>query len=196
MVTSALALLSVGLLRPQQSPFAAAIALRRLRSGAPRLSGVTGPLSGPLPASFSLPNGRNVILFDGVCNFCNAWVGFVLDNDPEGRFCFASLQSPRGRELLETCGRSADDLSTFVMIDEEGFHTQSTAALRVAKTLKKPALNAAAAVFMPVPPLVRDRVYRLVAENRYSILGRAADDEAPSCQLRRDAATVADRFLS
>ena len=38
----------------------------------------TGPLRGSLPASFELPNGKSVILFDGVCNFCNAWVNFVL----------------------------------------------------------------------------------------------------------------------
>lgn len=67
----------------------------RLRAPAPQLSSVTGPLSGPLPADFELPSGRSVILFDGVCNFCNAWVGFVLDNDPEGMFCFASLQVRR-----------------------------------------------------------------------------------------------------
>ena len=42
------------------------------------------------------------------------------------------MQSPAGRHLLDTCGRPPDDLSTFVMIDGEGFWTQSTAALRVA----------------------------------------------------------------
>jgi hypothetical protein len=63
------------------------------RASPPRASAVTGPLSGPLPDDFSLPGGRSVILFDGVCNFCNRWVGFVLDNDPDGIFCFASLQA-------------------------------------------------------------------------------------------------------
>eukprot|EP00466_Bigelowiella_natans_P020258 jgi/Bigna1/81840/fgenesh1_pg.85_\ len=29
-------------------------------------------------------NCKAVILFDGVCNFCNAWVNIVVDNDPEG----------------------------------------------------------------------------------------------------------------
>jgi predicted DCC family thiol-disulfide oxidoreductase YuxK len=165
-----------------------------VRAPSPSLS-VTGPLSGAMPERFVLPQGRSVILFDGVCNFCNRWVGFVLDNDPEGLFCFASLQSEKGRELLQQCGRSADDLSTFVVIDKDGFWTQSTAALRVGATLKQPALNVMASTFMMVPPFVRDRAYRVVATNRYSILGKASDDEAPSCTLRRDAALVADRFL-
>ena len=74
---------------------------------------MTGPLSGPLPPDFSLPNGRSVILFDGVCNFCNAWVGFVLDNDPDGLFCFASLQVTffRGVSLCETRAVSVPALS-------------------------------------------------------------------------------------
>ena len=42
----------------------------------------TGPLGGKLSPSFSLPRGKNVILFDGVCNFCNRWVNFVLGEQP------------------------------------------------------------------------------------------------------------------
>lgn len=158
---------------------------------------VTGPLRGAMPPDFELPaGGKSVILFDGVCNFCNAWVSFVLDNDPDGLFCFASLQSDPGKELLRACGRGDEDLSTFVVIDGEGFYTQSSAALRVARTLRRPALNALAVAFDPVPPLVRDSVYRLVATNRYRILGKAEDESEPSCKLRADSALVATRFLS
>lgn len=155
----------------------------------------TGPLSGSLPSSFALPRGKSVILFDGVCNFCNRWVNFVLDNDPDGVFVFASMQSQAGRDLLEAVGRPPDDLSTFVMIDSEGFWTQSTAALRVAKSLPVPALNTLGVAFMPLPSFVRDKVYETVATNRYSILGRQEDDATPSCILRDDAAAVQERFL-
>ena len=168
------------------------------RAPVPRamLSGATGPLSGSMPANFELPSGRSgVILFDGVCNFCNRWVSFVLDNDPEGRFAFASLQSDAGRDLLAKCGRDASDLSTFVVIDQTGFHTQSSAALRVAATLEKPALKALSAAFTPVPSPLRDGVYRIVANNRYSILGKDSSGGPESCKLRADSATVAERFL-
>ena len=157
---------------------------------------VTGPLSGPLPSDFKLPPGRSgIILFDGVCNFCNRWVSFVQDNDPEGSFAFASLQSDKGRELLQTIGREANDLSTFVVITEDGFYTQSTAALRVGQELKVPALNTVASTLENIPEPIRDSFYRLVAENRYSILGRDEDGATPSCQLRSDSMLVAERFL-
>lgn len=157
---------------------------------------VGAPLRGPLPASVTLPAGRDgVILFDGVCNFCNRWVSFVLDNDPEGYYAFASLQSGAGRDLLAAIGRDPDDLSTFVVIDRDGFYTQSDAALRVGATLKQPALNTLASALTPLPGPLRDGVYRLVADNRYKILGRDADGATPSCKLRADALTAAERFL-
>jgi predicted DCC family thiol-disulfide oxidoreductase YuxK len=155
------------------------------------------------------------------CNFCNAWVNFVLgahlqtacrsarmacvgptltltltaDNDPDGVFQFASMQSPAGRRLLDTCGRPPDDLSTFVVLDAEGFWTQSTAALRVAQGLPRPALNVLGAALLPLPSAVRDIVYQTVATNRYSILGRDADGATPSCMLRNDAMAMQERFL-
>ena len=157
---------------------------------------VTGPLRGALPPDLELPEGRDgVILFDGVCNFCNRWVSFVLDNDPDGIFAFASLQSAKGRELLTACGRDADDLSTFVLIDRSGFYTQSDAALRVGTTLRLPALNALASTATRVPSPLRDGIYRLVANNRYSILGKdESGSGALSCKLRADGRDLG-RFL-
>ncbi len=156
---------------------------------------LVGPAAGAMPPSFRLPNDRSVILFDGVCSFCNAWVAFVIDNDPAENFCFASMQSSAGRRLLDACGRPADDLSTFVLIDNAGFFTQSTAALRVAQRLNLVPLSVAGSALQVVPPAVRDGIYRAVADNRYSILGRAPDGGAPSCQLRYDLSTLKERFL-
>ena len=59
-----------------------AAVLPRLVLGLQMPTAATGPLQGKLPPSFSLPNGKSVILFDGVCNFCNAWVNFVLGAAP------------------------------------------------------------------------------------------------------------------
>ena len=93
-------------------------------------------------------------------------------------------------------GRGSEDLSTFVVIDRTGFHTQSSAALRVAAMLEKPALNAMAAAFTPLPLPVRDGVYRIVANNRYRILGKDESGGEESCKLRADANLVAARFLT
>ena len=42
-----------------------------------------------------------LVLFDGVCVFCNRSVNFVIAHDPAGRFRFAPLQSNLGQSLLD-----------------------------------------------------------------------------------------------
>ncbi|BCE16153.1 hypothetical protein RSC3_03509 [Bacillus paralicheniformis] len=39
---------------------------------------------------------ERIVLFDGVCNFCDGAVQFIIKHDPEGLFSFASLQSDAG----------------------------------------------------------------------------------------------------
>ena len=51
-------------------------------------------------------DNQAVLLFDGVCNLCSSAVVFGLKRDPKGFLLFASLQSDKGKELLEGCGLS------------------------------------------------------------------------------------------
>ena len=45
-----------------------------------------------------------VVLFDGVCNLCNASVNFIIDRDPDARIRLAALQSEAGRAALAQVG--------------------------------------------------------------------------------------------
>jgi predicted DCC family thiol-disulfide oxidoreductase YuxK len=47
---------------------------------------------------------KGLLLFDGVCNVCNAAVLFVVDRDPQEHFQFASLQSELGERTLREHG--------------------------------------------------------------------------------------------
>ena len=42
-----------------------------------------------------------ILLFDGHCNLCNAWVQYIVKWDSSSTIRFASLQSGAGRRLLE-----------------------------------------------------------------------------------------------
>lgn len=57
----------------------------------------------------------DVILFDGVCNFCNASINFVMDHDEQRRFRFASLQSDYGKKVLSENQRPILDLDTVLL---------------------------------------------------------------------------------
>ena len=46
-----------------------------------------------------LPEGKKVILFDGVCNLCNGAVNWIIRRDARDTFRFAPLQGEVGQAL-------------------------------------------------------------------------------------------------
>jgi predicted DCC family thiol-disulfide oxidoreductase YuxK len=129
---------------------------------------------------------ESVILFDGVCNLCNAWVQFVIRQDPQARFAFAPLDSEAANELLRE-RRATVTSDSIILVEKDGIYDQSTAALRIARRLAGP--WSLAAVFLIVPTFLRDAVYRLIARNRYRWFGRRDVCMIPTPELRA-------RFLS
>lgn len=132
---------------------------------------------------------KGVILFDGVCNLCNASVQWVIERDPKGRFHFGALQSQAARAALLDADPSVDVdglPDSVLLVDSDGVHQRSTAALRVARGLGFPYSLLWAAVIVPRP--VRDWAYRLIARNRYRWFGRKDSCMVPTPEL-------AERFI-
>lgn len=127
-----------------------------------------------------------IILFDGVCNMCNASVNYVIDHDPADRFRFASLQSERGSQLAAEHGIDAAQLSSMVLIESGRAHVKSSAVLRACRRLTGPAKLLWP--FIIVPPPLRDVGYRLIAKNRYRLFGKRE-----ACRLPTEADRA--RFL-
>ncbi|CAM9804352.1 unnamed protein product [Scytosiphon promiscuus] len=131
---------------------------------------------------------RPVLLYDGVCNMCNGFVNLFLDVDTDKKFRFSALQSQTGRALLSLSGRSPDDISSIVLVEENGAaHIQSDALLRMGRLLGGPV----GLVLLPgvlVPKFVRNKMYDTVADNRYSVMGKRED-----CRCSDD--RYADRFI-
>jgi predicted DCC family thiol-disulfide oxidoreductase YuxK len=135
-----------------------------------------------------------VVLFDGVCNFCDASVNFVIDHDPEGYFKFAPLQSESGTRLAneyglasETAGlQPSDDLipiDSVILIEDGKAYTHSTGALRIARRLTGLWSMFYALIIVPKP--VRDFFYRLFAKYRYRFFGRKDQCMLPSPEVRQ-----------
>jgi len=123
-----------------------------------------------------------VILFDGVCNLCNASVRWVIARDRGAVFRFASLQSGAGKQVLAAAGADAGGPDSVVLVDEAGVHTQSEAVLRIARRLGRPWTLAAAARVLPRP--WRDALYAWVARHRYAWFGRRDACLRPTPALR------------
>ena len=143
--------------------------------------------------SRTLPD--NVILYDGVCNFCNTWVDILLRVDRQGQFRFAPLQSSIGQDLLVQIGKQADDISSVVLVRQDGsYYDKSLCVLQVLEQVGDKDLG-----LLPLKPLaqlarrwvdrdIRDGLYDMVADNRYSLMGKRQE-------CRCSDPTYADRFL-
>jgi predicted DCC family thiol-disulfide oxidoreductase YuxK len=127
-----------------------------------------------------------IILFDGVCKFCNAGVNFILDRDAHRRLRFAPLQSEPGQALLRRFGLCTNDFDTMVLVVHGRAYRKSSAALRIARYLGGawPLLT----VLFAIPPFLRDAGYDLLARNRYRWFGKAESCRVPTPNIR-------ERFL-
>ncbi len=129
-----------------------------------------------------LPVSAPVLYFDGVCNFCDASVKFVLEHERVPVLQFASLQSTQALQALPALGIEPTDLDTVVLVEGGKAYTQSSAALQTAKYLKAPWRWLS--VFLWVPKPLRDLCYKVVARNRYRLFGKKDECSVPSPQLR------------
>jgi predicted DCC family thiol-disulfide oxidoreductase YuxK len=114
-----------------------------------------------------------VLLYDGVCGFCNKTVQMILDRDRRGLMRFAALQSDYGQAVV---GRHPElqgvDSVVYVEPAAEGerVYIKSAAALKVAAYLGGVWKIFGAARL--VPRALRDYFYDLFARHRYRFFGK------------------------
>ena len=113
---------------------------------------------------------KSIILFDGICTLCNHAVQFIIKHDPDQKFVFASLQSEKGKVILNKHGFSSPNMKTFVLIENGSVFTKSTAALKIAKQLKGPIQFVY--LFIIFTPFIRDSIYLIISNNRYRWFGK------------------------
>ena len=129
---------------------------------------------------------NRIILFDGVCQFCDKSVQFILKRDPNGKFSFSSLQSDTGIQLRKDY-HIPEELDSIILIDGEKYHSKSTAALKIARELRGGWKWLYILIFVPQP--IRNAVYDMVARNRLKWFGEKTACELPRPEVRK-------RFLS
>ena len=135
-----------------------------------------------VPESHEWTKHERVIIFDGVCNWCNFWVNFAIDHDPLGTFKLGTLQSHYAGQILRELHLSSDDFETFLLLERNRVFTKSTAALRVAKQLS--GLWPLLYLFIIIPVPIRDAVYDFVARHRYRWMGKADTCRVPTANDR------------
>ena len=126
-----------------------------------------------------------VLLYDGVCGFCNKTVQMILDRDRRGTMRFAALQSDYGQAVIER-HPTLRGIDSVVFVEssngEERVFIRSDAALKVVSYL-----GGFWKIFLAariLPKALRDYFYDLFARNRYRMFGKYDSCMLPPPEVR------------
>eukprot|EP00747_Dinoflagellata_sp_TGD_P019830 gnl/TRDRNA2_/TRDRNA2_127435_c0_seq4.p1 gnl/TRDRNA2_/TRDRNA2_127435_c0~~gnl/TRDRNA2_/TRDRNA2_127435_c0_seq4.p1 ORF type:complete len:653 (+),score=93.74 gnl/TRDRNA2_/TRDRNA2_127435_c0_seq4:50-2008(+) len=140
----------------------------------------------PLADRLKLAKHGPTLIFDGICNLCNASMRWYYD-----RLCqkesvyFMWAQHDDTRPLLTELGISREDiLSSWAYIEDEIVYRGSSAWFMAMRHLHKP--WSLLSVLNLVPRKLRDGAYGCVARNRYTLLGSSDVCQRPEPQMRRN----------
>ncbi|NRA08630.1 MAG: DUF393 domain-containing protein [Myxococcales bacterium] len=127
-----------------------------------------------------------LVLFDGVCGFCDAAVRWLVAHDPGGRFHLAPLQGASAAALRARHGDFPDEGETLVYVEQQGgserVHLRSDAVLRIFAELPGPWRWLAS--LRVLPRALRDTLYAAFARIRYRVFGKLDSCRVPSPQER------------
>jgi predicted DCC family thiol-disulfide oxidoreductase YuxK len=133
-----------------------------------------------------------LVVFDGVCNLCDASVRFIAAHDSGGSFRLAPMQSEAAQAALAQFGQDGRDLQGVVLVEGGRVFTGSDAALRIAAELEWPWTLGRFLLAVPRGP--REALYGFVARNRYRWFGKRDTCAVPSEETtRRFAGRLAER---
>lgn len=129
-----------------------------------------------------MDTGTPIVLFDGVCNFCNNMVNFAIRNDKKAKLRFTPLQSETGKKLLSD-HKVPLSVDTVVLVDNGKAYTYARAAIRISKYLDWPAKMLYA--FIIIPPFISQPLYKWLGRNRYKWFGKKESCMVPTKEVRQ-----------
>jgi predicted DCC family thiol-disulfide oxidoreductase YuxK len=131
----------------------------------------------------NLPENKKIILFDGVCNLCNASVQLVIKHDKKDLFRFVALQSDLGQEIIKHIGMDTQNIDSIILYEPGiAYYYKSDAALEIAKNLG--GVFYFASIFNIFPAALRNTLYDYVAKNRYRWYGKRESCMLPTPELK------------
>lgn len=133
--------------------------------------------------SINLENNKQLILFDGVCNLCEASVQYVIRHDKGDVFRYTALQSEVGQKIISEFNIDRSKMDSILLYSpEKGISYKSTAALKIASKLGFP--RNLMSIFLIVPTFMRNWVYDYIAKNRYRWYGKKDECMIPTPKLK------------
>lgn len=128
---------------------------------------------------FDIPKGKRLVLFDGVCNFCDASVQRILKYDKNNLYVFAALDSKTGSAVQAHLNLASEAVDSIILYEPGGScDIKSTAVLKIGTSFG--GFWYLLAIGWLVPRSLRDVLYDWVAKNRYRWFGKRAACRIPT----------------
>jgi predicted DCC family thiol-disulfide oxidoreductase YuxK len=121
-----------------------------------------------------------IILFDGICNFCNYWVDFIIKRDKDKTLKFATLQSDAGKKIANQFSIVNKNIDSIIFIKGGNYFARSDAVLEIAKELKS--VWKILYLLKVIPRHLRNFIYDLIAKYRYAIFGKRNSCRVPTSE--------------
>ncbi|MCZ2224257.1 MAG: DCC1-like thiol-disulfide oxidoreductase family protein [Chitinophagales bacterium] len=123
-----------------------------------------------------------IIIFDGVCNYCNKWINFSIKWNKKRNLRYTVMQGETGK-ILKNHYKIDNTIDSVVFIDKNKAYINSSAVINIAKHLQFPICLLYFLII--VPPFFRDKVYRWIAKNRYKWFGKKDSCMIPSKEIKQ-----------
>lgn len=128
---------------------------------------------------------KRIIFFDGVCNFCDSFINFLIKNEKdEANLFYSTLQSENGIKFLNNEKNSNEKLETIFFVNEKGeVFIKGKAFFEIFRYLNFPFSSISILKFLP--SIFLNLFYDLFAKNRYKLFGKKSECEIPSEKIRK-----------
>ena len=131
----------------------------------------------------SLPKDKKIILFDGVCNYCNDKINFIIKNDKQDIFRFVALQSETGQKITNYLGIDASIDSIILYEPGYAYFIKAEAVFRIVKHLSSSVRLLL--FFNFIPTSIKNVFYDIIAKNRYNWYGKKESCMMPTEEVKR-----------
>lgn len=130
----------------------------------------------------NLPQNKKIVLFDGICNLCNASVQLIIKQDSKDIFRFVSIQSELGQKIIKNIGIQNQNLDSIILYEPGiAYYYKSVAVFKISKNLN--GFVYLFSFFSFIPAILSNLFYDFIAKNRYKWFGKQDFCMMPTVEL-------------
>ena len=123
-----------------------------------------------------------IAVMDGSCVLCMSWARLIDRLDHSGRIRICPSQTPLGAALLAHFGMDPQDPESWLVLDRGQAHGALDGIVVLGQTVG--GIGRVLTWLGALPKPVRDWIYRRIARNRFSLMGRRASCALPTPGLQ------------